>query len=98
MGAVDQATALHDPYASGRHQVERQRVDTVLDREHTGGQRLGGVVVAYRHGALDDDRARNHLGDDEVHAGAVNLDAGGDRARVRVEPLEGGQQRRVNVE
>ena len=70
----------------------------MLDREHAGGQRLGSVVVVYRHRALDDDRARIHLGDDEMHAGAVNLDPGGDRARVRIEPLEGGQQRRVDVE
>jgi hypothetical protein len=76
----------------------RQRVDAVLGGQHAVGQGLGIVVGSQRHHRLQHDRPMVQFGCDEVHRGAAQLAAGLDGALVRVQPREGRQQRRVDVE
>ena len=70
----------------------------MLGAQHARGEIVRGVGGPHRHGGLRDDRARVHRRAHEVHRAAVDADAGGQRPSVRVEPLEGRQQRRVDVD
>src|SRR6266404_4881424 len=63
------------------------RVDHMLLPQHAGGER-----------GLDNDRAAVELGSDDVHGAAVQLHAGIQRALMRVEPGERGQERGMDVQ
>ena len=60
-------------------------------------QRLVGVVGRDRDGTLQDDRAVVRLLVDEVHRGTGDPHAVLERLALRVQSLEGGQERRVDV-
>jgi hypothetical protein len=70
----------------------------VLERQHAGGEAVGGVVGAHRHHALDDDRPGVDLGAQEMHRAAVEAQPGRERAPVGVEAAQGRQQRGMDVE
>src|SRR6185312_4416252 len=96
--AVNQAAAIGHYDAALGDQTERLWVNAVLDREHTPGKRLFRVVRFDRNRALDDDRPGIHFGNDKMHGRAVARRARFERASVRVEPLEGRQQSRMDIE
>src|SRR3954464_10539078 len=77
--------------------LERKRIDAVLDLKHACGELLGRVAGEHRHARLFDDWARIEVWHDEVHRGAVLLRSGRKCALMSVESLEGGQERRMDV-
>src|SRR3954452_6422950 len=77
---------------------ECERIDAMLDLKHTRGQRVRRIPGQYGHARLFDDRTRIELRHYQVHRCAVLLRSGRKRALVGVESLEGGQQRRMDVD
>ena len=55
--AIDLHAVADDFGATARHQLQRQRIEAMLDLEHTRSQGIGGVAGQYRDGGLPDDRA-----------------------------------------
>src|SRR5687767_15452238 len=76
----------------------RARVEHMLQAQHARGEARRGVVGTHPHGRLGDDRPVIEVRGHEVHGAAVNLDARGKRARMRVETGKGRKKRRMNVE
>ena len=65
------------PSMSTHHRARASgfRVRAVLLNQDSSCERLFGVVVENRHGALNDDRTVVEIGRHEVHGDAVDLDA-----------------------
>ena len=93
-----QAPSVDDAHAPFRQEPERERIDPVLGREHARGQRVRCVRVVHRHGGLRDQWPGFDFRHHQVHAGAMDLHPGRQCARVGVEPLEGGKERRMDVD
>src|SRR6185437_16207159 len=53
----DDATSPFHAQAALRQELERQRINAVLLREHAGGKRFLAVLLVDRHFCLNDDRA-----------------------------------------
>ena len=70
----------------------------MLDIENTGSKRCGGIVVAYGHRCLRNDRAGIGLRDDEVNRRTRDLHARFESLAVRIETGERRQEGRVDVE
>src|SRR5262245_66633903 len=85
MRALDQAAAAQDLDAAFRHEPERQRIESMLDREDAGSERFGAVVVAHRHRRLRNDGTGIRLGNDKVNGGARYLHPGVERLPMRIE-------------
>ena len=66
--------------------------------EDARGQGVRVVGIQHRHRGLHDDRAVVEFRRHEVHRAAVNLDAGLERAPVRMQAGERRQQRRMDVD
>src|SRR5262249_19651647 len=94
----DQATPANQLDTSLRQEPERQRIQSMLDIEHTGSKRCGGIVVAYGHRCLRNDRAGIGLRDDEVNRRTRDLHARLESLVVRIETGKGRQEGRVGVE
>ena len=76
----------------------RLRVGDVLLPQDARGQRVLGVVVEHRHGALHDDGARVEFLGDQVHGHAAHLAPCVERLALGVEAGKRRQQRRVDVQ
>src|SRR5689334_2577429 len=98
MRALDQAAAAQDLDASFRHEPERQRINSMLDLEHAGGECFGAVVVAHRYRRLRNDGTGIRLGHDKVNGGARYLHAGLECLSVRIETWKRRQEAGVDVE
>jgi len=70
----------------------------MLDTKDTRSQRVRRIVIADGDCALHDDRPGIHFRHHEMNRRAVNLDAVGQCALVRVEAFVGRQQRRMDVQ
>ena len=90
-GRRDLDAALGEP-------LERADEQIVLAGENARGERV--VVVAGQdgHGRLRDDRAGVGARVDQVHGAAGDARSVRERLRLRVDPRERGQERRVDVE
>src|SRR5258708_32559884 len=91
LAVADDQLAIQEP-------ARRARVDYVLLAQDTRSERLRAVILAHRYLGLDHDRAVVQLRGDELHRAAVHLRSRGKRARVRVQPGECRQQRRMDIE
>ena len=98
MSPFDQAMPADQLDTSLRQEPKRQRIQSMLDIENTGSERLGGIVVAHRHRCLRDDRAGVGLRNDEVNRRTLDLHSRLERLAVRIETWERRQERRVDVE
>src|SRR5207249_2851732 len=96
-GPPDRDPAALDAQAVLGEELNRRGIDFMLHGEDTGAERLLGVVVPDGDRPLHDDRPVVGLLVDEVNRSSGDLDAVLQRLTLRMEALEGRQQRRVDV-
>ena len=70
----------------------------MLFGEHAGGERIGRIRIKNRDRRLGDNRAFIHGWHHEMHGAAMDFDAVGQGACMRVETAVGRQKRRVNIQ
>src|SRR5690242_13861391 len=89
--------AIFDSERARSDALEGEWVAAMLDLEHATGERVGIIAVEHRHDALDQDRAVVKLRADQMHGAAVDAHTCGKGPLMRVQTLEGRQQRGVDV-
>ncbi len=89
--------AVLDAQPSFDEPAHRARIDLVLAGQQPCRQRFGGVLGPDLDGRLQNDGTVVQRRGDEMHAGAVHLDAGLQRLLVGMQAGEAGQQRRMDV-
>ena len=85
-------------HALFEHQAHGARQQTVFLFEHARRQRCCVIAGTNRNDRLRDDAAGIDLVTDEVHGRPMDTHARGERLRVRFQPGETGQQRRMDVD
>ena len=83
------------PEATNR---KRMRVKAMLGFEHARRKAVRSVAGEHRHGGLRHDRTLIHLVPDEMHGAAALLSLRPQARELGIEPLEGGQQRGMDVD
>jgi len=74
------------------------RVNTVLLGQHTAGEAILIIIGQHRHSRLDHDGSIVEFRRHKMYARPVQPHPGRERAPVRMQPRESGQQRRMDIE
>lgn len=86
---------LHSPLD---HPSNRARQQNMLKPQHPGCQRRSVIAIEHRHHGLRNDGAMVEFGRDQMRGRAMKANPGGQRTRMGIEPDEGRQQRRMDID
>lgn len=86
---------LHSPLD---HPSNRARQQNMLKTQHPRRQHRSVIAIEHRHHGLRNDGAMIEFGRDQMHGRAMKANPGGQRSRMSIEPDEGWQQRRMDID
>lgn len=96
--ALDHDPAMMRLYSPLDHPSNRVRQQNMLKTQHPRRQHRSVIAIEHRHHGLRDDGAMIEFRRDQMHGRAMKANPGGQRSRMGIEPDEGRQQRRMDID